>query len=153
MAVTRARHKVVLVTSMPIGDVSDWLSSGRFPNKPRDYLQAYLDYATRLSNGDVEIKTRFADRMGVRAEPAGGTGSGCHGDGFASAVAGFVRTLGYEPIATGDGDAFGLDFAVEDPRTGLFGIGIECDAPRHGLLERLERARSGVPAFLGRQFR
>jgi len=30
--------------------------------------------------------------------------------------------------------AFGLDFAIENPRTGLYGIGIECDAPRHRIL-------------------
>jgi len=33
-----------------------------------------------------------------------------------------------------DEDAFRLDFAIEHPTTGLFAIGIECDAPHHKLL-------------------
>ena len=51
VAVTRARSKVVLITSMPVKDVSDWLAAGRSPDKPRDYLQAYLDYATKVALG------------------------------------------------------------------------------------------------------
>ena len=54
VAVTRARSKVVLITSMPVKDVSDWLAAGRSPDKPRDYLQAYLDYATKVASGDLE---------------------------------------------------------------------------------------------------
>ena len=42
--------------------------------------------------------------------------------------------MGWKPMPIDDDGAFGLDFAIEDPRTGLYGIGIECDAPRHPLL-------------------
>ena len=45
VAVTRAREKIILLTSMPVGDISDLLTTGRSPTRPRDYLQAYLDYA------------------------------------------------------------------------------------------------------------
>ena len=38
------------------------------------------------------------------------------------------------------GDVFGIDFAIVDLRTRLFGFGIECDAPGHPLLARA-RAR------------
>ena len=48
------------------------------------------------------------------------------------------------------GDAFGLDFAVEDPQTGLFGIGIECDAPRHELLGVARAREIWRPSVLGR---
>jgi primosomal replication protein N'' len=51
VAVTRARNKVVLVTSIPVNEVSDWLSAGRAAGKPRDYLQAYLDYAAKVDAG------------------------------------------------------------------------------------------------------
>jgi hypothetical protein len=54
VAVTRARTKVILVTSIPIADVSDWLAAHRAPDKPRDYLQAYLDYAAKVSGGDLD---------------------------------------------------------------------------------------------------
>jgi hypothetical protein len=151
VAVTRAREKVVLVTSMPINDVSDWLSSGRAPNKPRDYLQAYLDYASRLSGGDVAISSVFANRMQTgQPRDVENTGISELGDGFAGSVASFIRELGHQPISTSDGDAFGLDFAVEDPRTGLFGIGIECDAPRHSLLQSARAREIWRPGVLRR---
>ena len=56
-------------------------------------------------------------------------------DGFTNAVETFLRKRGWEPAAAHDGGAFGLDFAIEHPRTGLYAIGIECDAPRHRILE------------------
>jgi primosomal replication protein N'' len=49
-------------------------------------------------------------------------------------VGDYVRSLGYEVKASEDADAFGLDYAIEHPETGLFAIGIECDSPRHPLL-------------------
>jgi hypothetical protein len=56
-------------------------------------------------------------------------------DGLEVAVTEELRALGWEPTDVCDAGAFGIDLAIEDPRTGLFGIGIECDAPRHPLLE------------------
>jgi hypothetical protein len=151
VAVTRAREKVVLVTSMPINDVSDWISSGRLPNKPRDYLQAYLDYAARLSGGDLTVVPRFADRMQNKPpEARDRCGISELGDGFATSVESFIRQQGYTPVATEDGDAFGLDFAVEKPGTGLFGIGIECDAPRHELLQSARAREIWRPGVLRR---
>lgn len=51
-------------------------------------------------------------------------------DGFIEAVARDASELGYDPVsAHEEGDAFSMDFAVVDPGTGLFGIGIDCDAP------------------------
>nr|WP_242544243.1 AAA domain-containing protein [Corallococcus sp. NCSPR001] len=138
VAVTRARAKVILVTSIPIDDVSDMRKTGRAPNKPRDYLHAYLDYAEKLSSGDLttaaDSTRRFSSRaVALRAGQA-------PVDGFAAAVAKHIQQLGYTPVAEDDGDAFGVSFAIEDPRNGLFGIAIECDAPQHELLVRA-RAR------------
>jgi hypothetical protein len=56
-------------------------------------------------------------------------------EGLETLVAEEIRALGWEPVRVHDIGAFGLDFAIEDPRTGLYGIAIECDAPRHALLE------------------
>jgi primosomal replication protein N'' len=61
-----------------------------------------------------------------------------------------VRSLGFEPITARDGDAFGLDFAIENPHTKLFGIGIECDAPRHPLLDRARAREIWRPSVLKR---
>jgi hypothetical protein len=150
VAVTRARAKVVLITSMPVGDVSDWLASGRAPGKPRDYLQAYLDYAARLSAGDIDAARRSTARLSPRlSSPRHGVAAQ-DGDGFVDSIETYLRELGYEPVPAAEDDAFGLDFAVEDPRTGLFGIGIECDAPRHGLLERARAREIWRPDVLRR---
>src|SRR3546814_4425009 len=72
------------------------------------------------------------------------------GDGLEDAVAEEIRALGWQPSAVSDDGAFGLDFAIEDPRTGLYGIGIECDAPRHGLLEAARASELWRPSVLRR---
>jgi hypothetical protein len=45
---------------------------------------------------------------------------------------------------------FGLDFAIEHPQTGLYAIGIECDAPRHPLLARARAKEIWRPSVLRR---
>jgi Superfamily I DNA and RNA helicases and helicase subunits len=49
-----------------------------------------------------------------------------------------------------EGDAFGIDFAIADPKTGLYAIGIECDAPRHALLRRARAREIWRPSVLRR---
>ncbi len=133
VAVTRARTKVVLVTSIPVAQVSDWSGSTRAPEKPRDYLQAYFDYAAKVSAGDLHLARALTGQLGVVARKKFTEREGP--DGFEASVAAFVEGLGHTLAAAPDaGDAFGLDFAIVDPATGLFGVGIECDAPRHPLL-------------------
>ena len=139
VAVTRAREKVVMITSMPIADISDMLTTQRPPTSPRDYLQGYLEYARALSAGEFSgsralLGRLLTDRGQVRTEHRR------HGDGFINAVAAYIRSLAWEPIAADEGDTFGLDLAIEDPATQLYAIGIECDSPRHPLLRRA-RAR------------
>ncbi|MGO8847120.1 MAG: AAA domain-containing protein [Methylocella sp.] len=148
VAVTRARSKVVLITSIPIGDVSDWLSAGRLPSKPRDYLQAYLDYSAKISMGELESGRVVTARLAGSVQNTRRAAVVNH-DGFATSVKTFIRALGYEPVATTDtDDVFALDFAIEDARTGLFGIGIECDAPRHSLLGRARAREIWRPSVL-----
>ena len=150
VAVTRARSKVILVTSMPINNVSDWLSAGRPPSRPRDYLQAYLDYSTKLSMGELAAGRGTAARLMTSIQSSRrGVLSGQ--DGFASSVETFIRKLGYEPIAPKDADdVFALDYAIEDPRTGLFCIGVECDAPHQSLLRRARAREIWRPSVLSR---
>lgn len=49
------------------------------------------------------------------------------------------------------GDGFKLDFAIKGPRTGLFGIGVDCDAPQYRLLAKARPEKSGAPCILERQ--
>jgi hypothetical protein len=124
---------------MPVGDISDMLIVNRRPDRPRDFLQAYLDYAEKVSAGDLRAANMAAERLTPnRTERAGAVAS----DAFIDAVAEFVARLGFEPVRANDNDTFDIDLAVMDMRTGQFGIGIECDAPwdRQGHL-RTARAR------------
>lgn len=152
VAVTRARDKVVLVTSMPVNDVSDWLATGRAANKPRDYLQAYLDYAAKVDAGAFDLVRASTARLAGRAALAPRPGAAIEvRDGFADAVAYFITGLGHDPVRADDaGDAFGLDFAIVNPATALFGIGIECDSPRHPLLANARAREIWRPRVLGR---
>ncbi|WP_235837914.1 AAA domain-containing protein [Chitinasiproducens palmae] len=152
VAVTRARKKVVLVTSMPIGLISDMLDTQRGPAIPRDYLQAYMAYARAMSDGELAGGRALLGRLGHASQQRERTElrGAATGDGFAAEVLAFLRSLGTEPVVTHEDDAFGLDFAIADPGTGLYALGIECDAPRHRLLTQARAREIWRPAVLKR---
>jgi primosomal replication protein N'' len=126
--------KVVLMTSMPVELISEMHSHRGPPARPRDYLQAYLEYARTVSDGAPDSGRALLGRLGPERAFERSTG-GNERDGFSDAVEEFLCGQGWEPADANDGGAFGLDFAIENPRTGLYAIGIECDAPRHRILE------------------
>jgi primosomal replication protein N'' len=134
VAVTRSRKKIVMVTSMPIPLISDVLTTRRPPSSPRDFLQGYMEYARAVSAGEFDASRALLARMSDG--PVGRRGPGTHGahDAFSKVVESYLRSLQHEVKVSAEEDAFGLDFAIEHPTTGLFAIGIECDAPRHQLL-------------------
>jgi hypothetical protein len=152
VAVTRAKDKIVLATSMPVAEVSDLLGSARAPAQPRDYLQAYLAYAEHVSNGELDAAARLVSRIQVH--------SGGHGhhvetvrraDPFAEHVGAFIRdTLRLNPVAVADGTAFGIDWAIHGADDGAFAIGIECDSPLHRLLATARAREIWRPAVLRR---
>ncbi len=149
VAVTRAKTKVIMVTSMPIAEISDMLVSRRPPSIPRDYLQGYLEYARAMSDGEFESGRTLLGRLTVgRADLR--SRDTAENDGFTSAVAAYLTKMGVKAQGANDGSAFGVDFAVEDPATGLFGIGIECDAPRHRILKSARARELWRPAVLRR---
>jgi len=148
VAVTRARRKVVIFTSMPIDKISDGLVMGRKPNKPRDYLQAYLNYATKKSNGEIEMARRSAKQL-AQVQDSKKLLTDIE-DAFVRSVRAYIEDLGYHPIPVSEGDAFGLDLAIENPTTGLFALAIECDAPYHKLLQKAEAREIWRPSVLSR---
>ncbi|MBA4222514.1 MAG: histidine kinase [Methylobacterium sp.] len=148
VAVTRARKKVILVTSMPIASISDFLATRRQASSARDFLQAYFEYAALVSSGDLESAQSLLSRLSPERSRQEGYAGGQ--DGLEAAVTEELRALGWEPTNVREDGAFGIDLAVEDPRTGLFGIGIECDAPRHPLLERARAREVWRPQVLRR---
>jgi hypothetical protein len=150
VAVTRARQKIIMVTSMPIGDISDLLNTHQPPATPRDFLQAYMEYARAMSSGEFDTARALLRRITVARDGPRAAGRIRTEDGFSASVAEYVRSLGWEVSPSAEEDAFGLDFAIENPTTGLYAIGIECDAPRHHLLERARAREVWRPSVLRR---
>lgn len=138
VAITRARDKVILVTSMPVGEISDMMATGRPPATARDYLQSYMDYASKVSDGDLISARGVASRCQTKSR-ANAAGRIRAADGFVRSVEEFLRSLGVRAAPTGDG-LFGLDFAIEHPASRTYVLGVECDGPTHSLLNRA-RAR------------
>jgi hypothetical protein len=149
VAVTRARKRVVLVTSMPIRDISDMLNTQRKPAIPRDYLQGYMEYARAMSNGELPAGRALLGRLSSERAHAR-FDDGKKIDGFATDVLQYIHSLGFSPVSAQEGDAFGMDFAIAAPKTGLYAIGIECDAPRHVLLQRARAREIWRPSVLRR---
>lgn len=132
VGITRAKRKVILVTSLPLHEISNCLSSNRSPATPRDYLQYYLHYATQISNGQVDQAHAAVDKL-VKSSTAKARTR--QTDPVISEIYQFIRAQGYEAEIGQQHGAFYLDVAIVDPKTNLFAIGIECDSPRHKLLE------------------
>ena len=138
-----------MMTSMPIADISDMLNTNRAPSSPRDYLQGYLEYARALSSGEFASSTSLlnrlqTDRSDTRRQQH------LQRDGFITTVGQYIHSLGWKATAASEGDAFGLDFAIENPATGLYAIGIECDSPCHAMLNRARAREIWRPSVLHR---
>ena len=149
VAVTSAREKVVIITSMPVSEISDLLTTRSGPRVPRDYLQGYLEYARTVSEGSADSGRTLLERL-VTEKSADQDFGNHEDDGFTKSVEKFLEAQGWKPAKARDGGAFSLDFAITDPRTGLYAIGVECDAPRHRLLERARAREVWRPKVLGK---
>jgi len=102
-----------------------------------------------MSNGELPAGRALLGRMSSERAHAKLRQSGI-ADGFAEDVLAYLKSLGLSPVPAQEGDAFGLDFAIANPETGLYAIGIECDAPRHPLLEHARAREIWRPSVLGR---
>ncbi|AHG20053.1 hypothetical protein Z042_10720 [Chania multitudinisentens RB-25] len=148
VAVTRARNQVMIISSMPIEEISDLLATHRQPDIPRDFLQGYLEYARRLSTGQFAQgqallmrmnRTQLASRSPVE-----------HPDGFVQSVVEYIRSQGWLIAESQQEGAFYFDCIIEDPSTGRYLLGIECDMPRHALLQRARARELWRPTILKR---
>jgi primosomal replication protein N'' len=104
-------------------------------------------YAEAVSDGKFDSARALLERMQAD-RPVAGDRLPVEADGFASSVEAFLRRQGWNPAPAHDGGAFGLDFAIEDPRSGLYRIGIECDAPRHRILDNARAREMWRPRVL-----
>lgn len=148
VAVTRARKQVMIVSSMPIEEISDLLTTRRQPDIPRDFLQGYLEYARNLSARAFSQSQALLLRMN-RTELASRAQAEQH-DGFVLSVMEFIRSQGWLIAESQHNGAFYFDCIIEDPLTGRYLLGIECDMPRHELLQRARARELWRPAVLKR---
>jgi very-short-patch-repair endonuclease len=123
VAVTRARERAVVVSSMTAGDIDPSRAPG---NGPR-LLKAYLDYA----------------QNGPAALVGAGAGSGATESPFERAVADELERNGlsvHRQIGCG---GLRIDLAVADPqRAGRYRLGVECDgATYHAAATARDRDR------------
>uniref|UniRef100_UPI003F4FB201 hypothetical protein n=1 Tax=Caballeronia sp. LjRoot34 TaxID=3342325 RepID=UPI003F4FB201 len=102
-----------------------------------------------MSNGELPAGRALLSRLSSERAHAR-FDDGKKADGFANAVLQYIRSLGFSPVSAQEGDAFGMDFAIADPESGLYAIGIECDAPRHVLLQRARAREIWRPSVLRR---
>ncbi len=132
VAITRARYKVVIATSMPLNDISDLLFTDKAPTTPRDYLQAYLNYSELNSSNQIEQANRSLKQL---SHTQNKEASILEDDGFRITVKQYIEELGYEVEEGEKRDVFYLDLLVKDTTTGKFVMGIECDVPYSSLLQ------------------
>lgn len=150
VAITRAREKVLVITSMPVDRISTWArqsGSGR-PVSPRDFLQAWLMYAESLHAGNFTQARAILSAVNSQAQTDRAAGKhSASTSRFIEEVGEFIREAGHEPVPA-RGDAFGLDFAIKHPETGLFGLGIECDSHDHAALTTARARELWRPSVL-----
>ena len=150
VAITRARYKVVIATSMPIKDISDGLSTGRPPSKPRDFIQSYMNFSEIHSNGQIEVATNSVKKLSAKYSTED---IQLKNDGFKNTVKTYIESLGYEVVENNDYSVFYLDLAIE--KQGRFILGIECDTPKNILLKnaryrelwRLDVLKNTIPTI------
>ncbi|WKX75167.1 AAA domain-containing protein [Zobellia laminariae] len=147
VAITRARNKVVIATSMPTQAISDILSTGRLASKPRDYIQTYLNYAEIHSNNQIEMATKTLRLLSTSDQQQIAK---IRNDGFKNIVKAYVESLGYETVEDSDNSVFYMDLAIKDKQQGHFVLGIECDAPYNTLLKQARYRELWRPKVLKR---
>ena len=149
VAVTRARQKVVIVTSMPTAEISDALGSGRPPVRARDYLQIYMQYAELVSSGDLDQAMKLLELFGP-PDPRAALPQQDEPDELIQQALAALRAEGFDAAILPREDAFSVDIAVSDPGEARYVLGVEFDSPRHKLLARARAREIWRPKLMTR---
>jgi len=127
VAVTRAKQKVIVVSSIPINEVSTALSVG--PGgalTPAGYLQLYLAYAEAIGNRDKERAKSVLDRFDLATGAVASRGE--PESPFEDEVKEAIESLGYAVDAQVGESGFRIDLAIRNPEPGRgYVLGVECD--------------------------
>jgi hypothetical protein len=128
VAVTRAKKKVIVVTSMPLEEISDALKTGSVLEaglKPRDFLQFYLAYSRAVSGGDIDRREQILNLLARQpvSQTLGGPESILEEE-----VLEVLEKWGFTVHPQVGESGFRIDLAVlhPDPARGYM-LGIECD--------------------------
>jgi very-short-patch-repair endonuclease/DNA polymerase III delta prime subunit len=133
VAITRAKKRNYVVTSMPLHEISDALASGGAPVGAsvggRDYFHAYMQYVKAVSNQDADAQKQTLAVAGRLAATAGTFQTAGKEDSlFEAEVRDALTALGYTTVAQVGESGFRIDLAVvnSNPELG-YTLGIECD--------------------------
>src|SRR5262245_48665996 len=150
LAAPRAKSKIVLMTSLPTADVSDFLRRRRSPTKARDYLQAYLRYAEQVHDGELDAAaaqlTAFNGGDIYVTPPERNVDI----DALVHNVQSILEEAGYKTDLMPIHDAFSVDLAVLHPEKKLYSLGVEFDGPRHHVLNSAKARDIWRPKLLER---
>jgi primosomal replication protein N'' len=129
VAVTRAKRRVIVVTSMPVSEVSAALNAGAAAGlTPAGYLQLYLEYARHISNGS-EGKQSSQQVLNIIDKQAGPPPThGLPESPLEEEVVGYLDAQGHRVQSQIGEGGFRIDIGLRhaDPARG-FALGIECD--------------------------
>lgn len=113
VAVTRARERVIVVSSVRGIDFGSADASGTVKSEGPRLLQAYLDYAER---GPEALAGHLAES------------GGDFDSEFEREVASVIRGMGYEVVPQVGTSGYRIDIGIRSPSApGRFVVGVECD--------------------------
>lgn len=150
VAVSRAKSKVVIVSSMPIDDISDFFGS-RYPTKARDYLQAYMRYARSISMGELSAAKATLSQFEDFSKPKIYAPVEVGADALVEHIQSILQDRGYKTELRPLAGTFAIDLSIVHPETGLYCLGIELDGPQQGLLKSARARDIWRPSLLERQ--
>jgi hypothetical protein len=149
VAVTRAKKKVMLVTSMPTAEISSFIGQRRPPTMARDYLQAYMRYAELIHDGELEAGKSILAAFDSTPR-AGASSMAPEPDDLVLQAFEALEEKGFAASIMPPEDAFSLDIAVANPESGLFALGVEFDSLQHPLLRHARAREVWRPKLLER---
>ena len=133
VAVTRARDRIEIFTSMPTNQISDALSkpveSIHTGVRPRDILQLYLAYAEACHLGShqrVDEILQRAASLSYGAFAGAGLAEDYESD-FEILVADVLKQNGFKVLTQVNEGEFRIDLAIVHPTENRYALGIECD--------------------------
>ena len=151
VAVTRAKSKVTVITSMPTEDISDIAREQRSPNKAREYLHLYMRYAELLTEGQLDAARAQLGAFEATALQTTHDYEDDAADALVDRVRAVLTSGGFATELRPLKGAFAVDVAVVHSKTGLYCLGVELDGPRHPVLNSAKARDIWRPRLLERQ--